>query len=73
MKVSIVIPVKNQAASLYQCLLCLSRQTVKPSEIIDNSSEDIDGVCKEFGAVYEFESLPGSYAARNAGILRSSV
>ena len=75
MKVSIVIPVKNQSESLYQCLLCLSRQTVKPSEIIvvdNDSSEDIYSICKEFGAVYEFESKPGSYAARNCGILRSS-
>lgn len=42
MKISIVIPVYNEAAALHACLQAISRQTITPYEVIvvDNNSTD---------------------------------
>lgn len=80
MKVSIVIAVKDQSENLRQCLSCLSVQLVQNFETIvidNNSSRDesraIRAVCQEFGVVYDFESIPGAYAARNRGISHAKL
>jgi glycosyltransferase involved in cell wall biosynthesis len=75
MRVSIVVAVKDQSENLRQCLSCLSLQHHKNFETIvidNNSSRDesraIRALCKEFGAVYDFEVTPGCHAARNRGL-----
>ena len=74
--VSVIIPVYNDAERLKICLAALENQTY-PKDlyeviVVDNGSDeaqDIKGVVAEFGcAIATYESLPGSYAARNQGI-----
>ena len=73
--ISIVIALKNQAEDLRQCLSCLSLQVYRNFETIvidNNSSRDesraIRALCNEFGAVYDFEPVPGVYSARNRAL-----
>ncbi|MFB2980557.1 glycosyltransferase [Microseira sp. BLCC-F43] len=74
--VSVIIPVYNDAERLKVCLAALENQTYPKDlyEVIvaDNASDeaqDIKGVVAQFGcAIATYESLPGSYAARNQGI-----
>jgi glycosyltransferase involved in cell wall biosynthesis len=74
--VSVIIPVYNDAKRLKICLAALENQTY-PKDlyeviVVDNASDeapDIKGVVAEFGcAIATYESIPGSYAARNQGI-----
>lgn len=72
--VSIIIPVYNDSERLKKCLRALEHQTYNGQsyEVIvvdNNSTEDFRPIAGKFQHVrYEFESLPGSYAARNKGI-----
>lgn len=53
-RVSIVIPVYNEAAQLAACLDAISRQTVKPYEVIvvdNNSSDESADVARRYGFV----------------------
>ena len=54
LRVSVVIPVYNEADSLGACLEAISLQTTKPFEVIvvdNNSSDDTAAVAREFGFV----------------------
>lgn len=82
--VSVIVPVFNDAARLRLCLQALAAQTYEPENnqkgrknhyeviVVDNASaasENIPDLVADFScAVYAYESLPGSYAARNRGI-----
>ncbi|HAA33075.1 MAG TPA: glycosyl transferase family 2 [Cyanobacteria bacterium UBA8553] len=74
--VSAIIPVYNDAERLKICLAALENQTY-PKDlyeviVVDNGSDqaqDIKGVVAQFScAIATYESIPGSYAARNQGI-----
>ncbi|MEC4818409.1 MAG: glycosyltransferase family A protein, partial [Scytonema sp. PMC 1069.18] len=74
--VSVIIPVFNDASRLKICLEALEKQTYQKSLyeviVVDNASElqeNIAGVVAQFPqAISAYESLPGSYAARNKGL-----
>ncbi len=74
--VSVIVPVFNDAKRLKICLDALEHQTYPKHLyeviVVDNGSdknEDIEGVVAQFGqAIASYESIPGSYAARNKGI-----
>lgn len=74
MKVSVIIPVKDDADRLHHCLKQLYVQSFPYSDyeiiVVDNNStQDIKRVCAQFGNVkYIQEPTPGSYAARNRGL-----
>jgi glycosyltransferase involved in cell wall biosynthesis len=79
MKISVIIPVKNQAENLEKCLFSLSCQTCQEFQIIviDNNSrpsqtQAIRDLCCDFDAVYDFEPIPGAYASRNRGLSLST-
>ncbi|HAA30818.1 MAG TPA: glycosyl transferase family 2, partial [Cyanobacteria bacterium UBA8553] len=73
--VSVIVPVFNDAKRLKICLDALEHQTYPKHLyeviVVDNGSdknEDIEGVVAQFGqAIASYESIPGSYAARNKG------
>ena len=73
-RVSIVIPVFNQATDLARCLAALERQTYPADRfeviVVDNGSDEpIGPVAERFSCVRAIsEPAPGSYAARNRGI-----
>lgn len=71
MKVSIVIPVYNEAAALAACLEAIAAQTVTPYEVIvvnNNSTDDTARVARSFGFVRLLEeSKQGVVHARSRG------
>ena len=76
LSVSVIIPVYNDGERLRSCLQALAQQTY-PTDcyeviVVDNGSDaraNIQGIVQQFeGTISEFESTPGSYAARNKGI-----
>lgn len=74
--VSVVVPVRNRSVPLARCLASLAAQTYPAAQreviVVDNgSTEDIAAVCRAHGATYRQEPGPGSYAARNTGILNA--
>ncbi len=74
--VSVIIPVFNDAQRLKICLEALENQTYPKHLyeiiVVNNASdqdEDIEGVVAQFQQTFSaYESLIGSYAARNKGI-----
>ncbi|WKN32534.1 glycosyltransferase family A protein [Porifericola rhodea] len=73
--VSVIIPVFNDSYRLKLCLQALKNQVIYNTQfdyeviVVDNNStENIEGLCGEYGARYIFESAKGSYAARNKGV-----
>ncbi len=77
-RVSVIIPVKNDAARLRLCLAALSRQTLPPEQweavVADNGSDRDDpaAVAAEFpGVRFVVERKPGASAARNRAIAES--
>lgn len=77
-RVSVVIPVFNNAAGLRQALDALSVQTLPASEfevvVVDNGSSDPvrPALEKDYpGCAFLEEKRPGSYAARNRGVAGS--
>jgi glycosyltransferase involved in cell wall biosynthesis len=70
-RVSIVIPVYNEADQLDVCLQAIARQTVKPVEVLvvdNNSTDDTVSVASRYGFVTLLhESLQGVVYARNRG------
>ncbi|MEY2849982.1 MAG: hypothetical protein RI885_2649 [Actinomycetota bacterium] len=69
-RVSVVIPVKNDASSLARCLTALTTQTRSADQIVvvDNGSEDASiDVARRFGALVVIERTPGIPAAAAAG------
>ena len=74
--VSIIVPVYNDSRRLERCLHALSVQSYpkRLSEIIvvDNGSEiSPESLVRKYGFSMLTESKPGSYAARNRGVLHS--
>ncbi len=75
--VSVIIPVYNDDRRLRVCLDCLQAQPYSPFEVIvvDNGSDDLAAVTAAVEACpaarLVCESMPGSYAARNRGILEA--
>ena len=73
--VSVIIPVFNDCIPLRTCLEALTNQTYSNElyEVIvvdNNSSEDIEAIATKFRSVELIsEVTPGSYAARNKGLL----
>ncbi|MFD4992062.1 glycosyltransferase family 2 protein [Cellulosimicrobium cellulans] len=68
--VSVVVPVRDDAEALDECLALLSRQTVAPIEVVvvDNaSSDDSAHVARRWGAVVVCEERVGIPAAAAAG------
>ena len=74
--VSVIVPVYNDTERLKHCLKALDEQTYPESRyeviVVDNGSdpaENVDSVVGSFSRAFcVFESVPGSYAARNRGI-----
>jgi len=75
--VSVVLPVYNDSSRLRECLDALDNQTYRKEKyeviVVDNNStEDLKTIVNRFQqAHYVFEAKPGSYAARNKGILKA--
>jgi glycosyltransferase involved in cell wall biosynthesis len=71
MKISIVIPVYNEAEGLGACLDAIERQTIKPYEVIvvdNNSSDGSDVLAKKYNFVTLIrEPKQGVVHARTAG------
>jgi glycosyltransferase involved in cell wall biosynthesis len=73
---SAIVPVYNDVAGLKLCLEALENQTYpKPKYeviVVDNASDnsrEIQDLVREYHqAIYTYQSIPGSYAARNQGI-----
>jgi glycosyltransferase involved in cell wall biosynthesis len=76
--VSVIIPVWNDAKRLQKCLSALQRQTLSRQAfeiiVVDNGSTDSSpDVARSFGNVRLLtETNPGSYAARNRGLLAAA-
>lgn len=76
--VSVVIPVRNRSDLLRRCLAALQAQTYPADRleiiVVDNeSTEDIAAVCRQTPGVQCLVGRgPGSYAARNTGILQAA-
>ncbi len=72
--VSIIIPVLNDSERLQTCLEALENQTYPKSMyeviVVDNGSDEkIENLVGQFSQAFAtYESLPGSYAARNKGL-----
>jgi glycosyltransferase involved in cell wall biosynthesis len=77
-KVSVIIPVFNDAERLNICLDALMYQTYDQNSyeiiVVDNGSTDnIPAIVSQYhGVHYLYEKTPGSYAARNTGIRYAS-
>jgi glycosyltransferase involved in cell wall biosynthesis len=71
LRISIVIPVYNEAEALGACLLSISRQLVAPYEVIvvdNNSTDETMAVARSFSFVKVLmESKQGVVHARNTG------
>lgn len=70
LRISVVIPVKDDADRLERCLRALANQTDRPDEIVvvDNGSTDRTGdVMAAWGVVAVHEAEPGIPAAASAG------
>lgn len=70
MKISIVIPAYNEEKLIGDCLTAISRQTIKPDEIIvvDNNCRDKTiKIAKRFKVKIVRETVQGISYARNAG------
>ena len=73
-KISVVIPVKNEAAKIAACLTSLSQQTVKPDEILVIDSGSTDGtleLVRQFKDVSLIEIQPEEFnhgETRNVGV-----
>ncbi|MER7798179.1 glycosyltransferase family A protein [Microbacterium sp. NPDC096154] len=70
MRISVVVPVRNDARLLERCLAALGAQTRPADEIVvvDNGSEDdTSAVARAFGARVVHEPVPGIPRAASAG------
>jgi glycosyltransferase involved in cell wall biosynthesis len=75
--ISVIVPVRDGAATLVRCLDGLWAQSVPPAEVVvvDNGSSDNTAALAKAHSLRPRvvrEDRPGSYAARNAGIAVAS-
>jgi glycosyltransferase involved in cell wall biosynthesis len=76
-RVSVIIPIYNDAGRLERCLAAIEAQTYPRGAfeviVVDNgSTDDVGSVAARFPSVrLLFEATPGSYAARNTGFAAS--
>lgn len=73
-KITIVIPTKNSAKTLGQCLESIGKQTYKNYELIiidAYSTDDTEKIAKEYTEKF-FSSKAGMSAARNEGFAKAS-
>ena len=72
--ISVIIPVFDKVALLKQCLEALNVQTFPSADfeiiVVNNGAlEDVERIVNQYPQCrYVYEAIPGSYAARNAGI-----
>jgi len=75
MRLSVVIPVYNDHEYLELCLRALRVQTLPAEEyeiiVVDNGSTESPAIEEAVNTRLVFEPRPGSYAARNRGIIES--
>ena len=75
--ISVIIPVYNDSKSLDICLNALKKQTLEKSNfeiiVVDNASTDnIEKIKNKYPeASFLYEDEPGSYSARNKGIINA--
>ncbi len=73
MNVTVVMPVRNRAATLQRALDSITAQTVQPDEVVvvdDASSDESARIARDFGATVIVNSAQqGSGPSRNTGIL----
>jgi glycosyltransferase involved in cell wall biosynthesis len=70
LRVSVVIPVYNEEAYIGACLESLTRQSVKPDEIIvvdNNSTDNSVAIAKKYPVKIIHEKVQGMIPARNRG------
>lgn len=70
MKLSVVIPVYNDANYLKSCLQAIAAQTVQPYEVIvvdNNCTDDSVGIAKAFNATVVTEAIQGIWPAAARG------
>lgn len=69
-KVSIIVPTKNSATTLDECLISISKQTYSPIEllVVDNFSDDNTPVLAKKYANSFFQRGPERSAQRNFGV-----
>jgi glycosyltransferase involved in cell wall biosynthesis len=70
-KISVIIPVKNEEKKIMQCLEAISKQTVKPFEIIvvdGNSRDRTVEIAKNFPIKLFYEKYPTRASACQIGI-----
>lgn len=75
MRVSVVVPAYNAAATLPRCLEALRRQTRPPDEVIvvdDGSKDDTAAVAAAYGVQVFRQRHQGPAAARNLGVEKTS-
>jgi len=73
--ISLIIPVKNEAEKLSDCLKAIQSQSLKPSEIIivdGHSTDDTVSIAKTFGARVIYENYGTRAAACQIGIEAST-
>lgn len=77
MRCSVIVPIYNDWQKLPKLLECLDKQTLNRRDfeviLVDNASEDYSPPESLLpNARIEFCTIPGSYAARNQGIVQAS-
>src|SRR3954468_9462044 len=76
--VSVVVPVRDGAASLPRLLASLATQTIRRERfeliVVDNASRDASAsIARRAGATVVSEPVPNRARARNAGVAASSA
>src|SRR3954447_4975838 len=74
--VAVVIPVRDGAGEIADCVEAVLAQTARPDElvVVDNGSSDgTAAVAAAAGAAVAHEPRPGSYAARNTGVAATTA
>ena len=77
LKVSIIIPARNEEKTLSHLLSSIQCQTVKPHEVIlvnDQSEDNTESIGRQFGArIINIDSLPEGWQGKNWACHRGAV
>lgn len=75
--VTVIVPVYNDEAGLTRCLRALEKQTLRQSLfeiiVVDNGSDIPPRIQAPANSRVLTETMPGSYAARNAGLMDATA